>query len=103
MKSINQIFKDNIPLLDEPEVKELVEYCQELEGQVMENTQSEQFNLEDKLAEVVRDIYISVNQVIKNEEDAERFKEIEHVDFKQCIKNLREFISKFSVDNNFRL
>ena len=35
MKSINQIFKDNTSLMDEPEVKELIEYCQELEGKVM--------------------------------------------------------------------
>jgi hypothetical protein len=37
MKNINQLFRRNPGLLDEPEVKQLIEYTQDLEGQVMEN------------------------------------------------------------------
>ena len=49
MKSINQIFKNNKSLMYEPEVVELIEYCQELEGEIIENKQSEKFSFEDKL------------------------------------------------------
>ena len=36
MKSINQIFKGNKHLMDLDPVQELIEYTQELEGQVLE-------------------------------------------------------------------
>ena len=36
MKNINQIFKDKTFLMDYPEVEELIEYCRELEGEVLE-------------------------------------------------------------------
>ena len=35
MKSINQIFKDNKSLMDEPEVQKLIDYCLELEENVV--------------------------------------------------------------------
>ena len=36
MKNINQIFKNNTSLMYHPEVDELIEYCRELEGKVVE-------------------------------------------------------------------
>ena len=49
MKSINQIFKNNPDLMESPEVRELIDYCRELEGDIMENTQSEKFSFCDKI------------------------------------------------------
>ncbi len=42
MKSIKQIFKDNPELMDISEVNELIEYCSDLEGIVIENRQNKQ-------------------------------------------------------------
>jgi len=39
MKSINQIFRDNEHLMDLGPVEELIEYCRELEDEVVENNQ----------------------------------------------------------------
>ncbi|PIR80447.1 MAG: hypothetical protein COU25_00015 [Candidatus Levybacteria bacterium CG10_big_fil_rev_8_21_14_0_10_35_13] len=103
MKSINQIFKNNKELLDEPAVRELIEYCTELEGQIFANTQEKQFTFEDKLSELIRDIYISIAQVQNEEKDAIRFDEIEHVDFENCIENLKICIQNFATENKFRL
>ena len=36
MKNIRQIFKSNTSLMDHPEVQELIDYCVELEGNVVE-------------------------------------------------------------------
>ena len=36
MKNIKQLFRGNLDLLEKPEVQELIEYTQELEGQVLE-------------------------------------------------------------------
>ena len=40
MKNINQIFKNNKHLMDHPEVQELIYYCVDLEGQVVEKIQN---------------------------------------------------------------
>ena len=101
MKSINQIFRDNTALLDEPEVQELVEYYKELEDEVIDLRQTDVSVMEGKLAEVVRDIYHSINKTIKEDEDAIRFKETDSVDFNEAVLNLRKFLIKFATDNQF--
>jgi len=73
MKSINQIFASNPELREAPEVKELIEYCQELEGQVIESTQASQFSFEDKLASLVRDIFTSIKDIEREEQEHQRF------------------------------
>jgi hypothetical protein len=40
MKNITQIFKNNYHLMDIPQVEELIEYTQELEGMVLEDRKS---------------------------------------------------------------
>ena len=36
MKSIREIFKNNPSLLDEPEVEKLMDYCNELQDEIVE-------------------------------------------------------------------
>ena len=104
MKSINQIFRDNTSLMDEPEVKELIEYCQELEGKVMDVEMMEQYNMENKLTFLVREIYESCVEDLEREEENERWPELnDKPDFKLSIQMLKKYIRKFSIDNNFRL
>ncbi len=104
MKSINQIFKSNPELMEHPEVKELIEYTQDLEGQVMETTQAKQFSFEDKLAEVVRDIYTSLRQFEEDEKQNERFgDEFPKPNYEEGTKNLLQYIKDFAIDNKFRL
>ena len=57
MKSIRQIFKNNLDLLDEPEVQELIEYTQELEGQVLDTKIEKQYDHQDVLLMMIRDIH----------------------------------------------
>ncbi|NBW21502.1 MAG: hypothetical protein EBR82_77445 [Caulobacteraceae bacterium] len=47
MKNINQIFKNNKSLIDHPEVQDLIEYCVDLEGQVLENKIDDTYNKEE--------------------------------------------------------
>jgi HPt (histidine-containing phosphotransfer) domain-containing protein len=103
MKSINQIFKKNPELLDNEEVSELVEYCRELETEIIENKQLSTFSFEDKLAELVRDLNISINQLLKDDADAIRFMETERVNYEEAILNLKKYITNFSIENKFRL
>lgn len=103
MKSIKQIFKDNEYLMEEESVKELIEYCQELENEVIETKQVNKFSFEDKLTELVKEIYHSINSVLKEDENAIRFKETNRVDFKFRVELLKEYLINFSKDNKFNL
>ena len=103
MKSINQIFKDNIKIMKEPEVVKLIDYCKELEEEVIEFNQSKQYNLENKLTELVRDIYSSIIVSISDDKKSIRFEETPRIDFKDSINNLKNYILKFAKDNKFRL
>lgn len=102
MKSINQIFKTNPALKNEPEVEQLIEYCSDLESQVIESTQSKQFSFEDKLAVLVREIYSSVKDLETQQMEHERWG-FESPDYQESVKNLGDYLRRFSRDNNFRL
>lgn len=103
MKSINQIFKNNPQLINDNEVMELIEYCRELESEIIDKNQVKNFSFEDKLSDIVRDLYNSIKEVEKEDEDSIRFGEIERVDYELAIKNLKKYIEDFSKKNKFRL
>jgi len=44
MKNIKQLFRKNPELLDKPEVQEIIEYKQELEGKVMERKVDDKYD-----------------------------------------------------------
>ena len=94
MKSINQIFKNNVELLNEPEVQELIEYTYDLETQVMESTSTTQYSREIDLEETIRDIFHSCNSILKEDEENQRFREYPPVDFKEAIIELKKYIAK---------
>ena len=92
MKNINQIFKNNKHLIEHPEVQELMDYCQELEGKLMEMEINKQYDKEDILINVIRDIKESCEQTINDNEESIRFNEIPRVDFEKCVVNLKKYI-----------
>ncbi len=92
MKNINQLFKNNRKLLYEPEVQELVEYCRELEGKILERKIEDEYSKEQYYAQVFKEIYQSCNDTLKDDEIAERFKETPRVDFKETISNLKNYM-----------
>ena len=82
MKNINQIFKNNTHLMDEPEIIELIEYCQELEGE---------------------EIYDSCDKTLTDDQLSERFKETPRVDFKEAVINLKKYMGAVSQMYGFML
>lgn len=102
MKSINQIFKNNPELMDIPEVGELIEYCKNLESVVIENKQDKEFSFEDKLTELVRDIFNGIRDVEKQKEEHIRFN-FEAPNYETCVENLKSYLLNFSRENKFRL
>ena len=105
MKSISQIFRHNRDLMDEPEVQELIEYCRELEGQVMDRKIDDNYDKEDILLGIIRDIYSSCKDTLEQDELHERFpREVEPIgDYKESLVNLKRFISDMCRENRINL
>jgi len=102
MKSINQIFKGNEHLLDEKSVSELVDYCKDLEDEIVENNQM--IDQTVILKQLIYEIKTSCDQIIKDDEQNQRWpNDFEKVDFKEAIFNLRKYISTYCQDNKIRL
>jgi HPt (histidine-containing phosphotransfer) domain-containing protein len=101
MKSINQILQNDKELLNNPLVQELINYCTELEDSVIEYKQKEQNSFENTLIELVNELNDSVNQILIDDEEYRRFKEIDPVDFKNAIINLQTYLREFSRINKF--
>jgi len=83
--------------MDEPEVIELIEYCQELEGKFMEVEINKQYDKEDILINVIRDIKESCEQTINDNEESIRFNEIPRVDFEKSVVNLKKYIETINA------
>lgn len=83
--------------MDEPEVIELIEYCQELEGKFMEVEINKQYDKEDILINVIRDIKESCEQTINDNEESIRFNETPRVDFEKSVVNLKKYIESINA------
>ena len=91
-KNIHHLFKTNPSLLDNVEVQELIEYCRELEGVILERKIEDEYSKEQYYAQVFKDIYQSCNDTLNDDALAERFKETPRVDFKETISNLKKYM-----------
>jgi hypothetical protein len=78
--------------MDISEVSELIDYCRELEGKILERKIKDEYSKEQYYAQVFKDIYQSCNDTLKYDELAERFKETPRVDFKETITNLKKYM-----------
>lgn len=100
MKNIHQIFKGNEHLTGFGPVEELIEYCQELEGLVMENVIDEQYDKELILLGMIRDIYDSCNGIGEQEMLHERYpNDFPEVNYKDIVVNLKNYIQKMVSEN----
>ena len=97
MKNVNQIFKNNKHLIEHPEVQELIDYCRELEGKLMEVEINKQYDKEDILINVIRDIKESCEQTINDNEESIMFNETPRVDFEKSVVNLKKYIETINA------
>ena len=103
MKNVNQIFKNNTHLMDEPEVIELIEYCQELEGEVLEKKIEDTYSKEEIYLQILKEIYDSCDKTLTDDQLSERFKETPRVDFKEAVINLKKYMGAVSQMYGFML
>ena len=104
MKNINQIFKGNEHLMDLNPVEELIEYTQELEGQVLERKIEDTYDKEHMLKIMLSDILSSCREYEENKILEDRYPELyEKVDADSLVKNLKDYILDMNFMNNLGL
>lgn len=104
MRSISQIFKDNEHLMDLGPVEELIDYTQELEGQVMETKVNNSYDKEHILKSMLSDILSSCKEYEENKLLQERYPDqYEKVDSDKLVNSLMEYIVEMNTKNNLRL
>ena len=97
---INAVFSGNKELLENTSVSILVSYVSELEGIIMENNIQKKYSKECILKELIVEIYTDCTELLKTEEENERFNFDETVDFKLAIQSLRQHILKMDEEYN---
>jgi hypothetical protein len=90
MKKISQIFKNNRSLIEEPEVSELIDYCNDLESEIIDLRYDLKNNKEETFRSILHDIDISLKEIIKLETNPSRFDK--EIDYKSLIGNLNNYL-----------
>ena len=104
MKNINQIFKSKTFLMDYPEVGELIEYCRELEGEVLEKKIEDTYDKEHMLKTMLSDILSSCREYEQNKILKDRYPELyNELDADSLVKNLMSYIITMNAKNDIRL
>ena len=103
MKRTRDFFKCKPELLDEPAVLDLIDYCQELEGELLEKKRTEKYSKEDILLHFIKELHESCKSLEEQEEESKRFKEVPPVNFQESVTNLKIYIEKFCEDNFLNL
>ena len=104
MKNIKQLFRGNLELIEKPEVQELIEYTQELEGQVMERKVEDSYDKEHMLKSMLSDILSSCREYEENKMLENRYPELyEKVDADSLVKNLMDYIISMNTKNDLRI
>jgi hypothetical protein len=100
MKNIRQIFKGNEHLTGFGPVEELIEYCQELEGQVLERKVEDNYDKEHMLKSMLQDILTSCRDMEETNQLAERYPGMyEKSDAESLVKNLKTYILDMNYKN----
>ncbi len=104
MKNIKQLFRRNPSLLETTEVQKLIEYTQELEGQILERKVEDNYDKEHMFKSMLSDILTSCREYEENKLLQERYPNIiEKLDADHLVKNLMDYISTMNSKNNLRL
>jgi hypothetical protein len=104
MININKLFSRNPGLLDKSEVKELIVYIQELEGEVFEKKIDDTYNKEHMLKSMLSDILDSCREYDENKILQDRYPDLyQSIDADTLVKNLMVYILDMNSKNDLRL
>ena len=102
MKSIREIFKTNPSLLDEPEVAQLLDYCEQLQDEIVEFKFQKTNNKELAMLDMLKEVIKGCNAIEKEQMEHERFG-YEAPNYQERISNLKRYILKRCNDEKIYL
>lgn len=91
MKSIREIFKNKEDLLNEPEVQKLVDYCEELQDEIVELKFQKTDNKELALIDMIKEVIKGCEALEKEQMEHERFG-YDAPDYKSTVSDLKRYI-----------
>ena len=100
MKKPRDLFKLNPILLDEPEVQQLLAYCESLEDELVEFKFEKTNNKELIMLDMLKEVVKSCTAIRQQEMEHERFG-YDLPDYSEAIRNLSSYI--FEMNRNSRL
>ncbi len=104
MKNIKQLFRRQPDLLEKPEVQELIEYTQELEGQLLERKVEDSYDKEHMLKSMLSDILSSCREYEENKILQDRYPDLyQSIDADTLVKNLMAYIFDMNRKNDLRI
>lgn len=104
IQNINKIFRKRPDLLEKEEVKTLIEYTKELEGQIFEKNIDDTYSKDHMFKTMLQDIMTSCREYEENKILKERYPDLyEEMDSDTLVKNLFSYISTMNIKNNLGL
>jgi len=91
MKSIREIFKNKEYLLEEPEVAKLLEYCEQLQDEIVEFKFEKNKNKELAMLDMLKEVIKGCNAIEKEQAEHERFG-YDVPNYQETISNLKQYI-----------
>lgn len=102
MKNKLEIFKKAPDLLDEPEVQELLDYCEKLEDELVDFKFEKNNNKELIMLDMIKEVVKGCNAIEKEQLEHERFG-YQAPDYQETISNLKNYILEICRDNKIWL
>lgn len=102
MKSIREIFRNNTSLQEEPEVAELIAYCEQLQDEIVEFKFQKTNNKELAMLDMLKEVIKGCNAIEKEQMEHERFG-YEAPDYLSTVSNLKRYIYERCKDEKIYL
>ena len=102
MKNKLEIFKNAKNLLDEPEVQELLEYCERLEDELVDFKFEKTYNKELIMLDMIREVIKGCHAMEKEQIEHDRFG-FEAPNYAEAVSNLKSFILGMCKDHKIYL
>lgn len=102
MKSTREIFKTNPSLLDEPEVVQLMDYCEQLQDEIVEFKFAKTNNKELAMLDMLKEVIKGCNAIEKEQAEHERFG-YDAPNYQEILSNLKRYIVKRCQDEKIYL
>jgi hypothetical protein len=102
MKNKLEIFKKAQDLLEEPEVLELLEYCEKLEDELVDFKFEKNKNKELIMLDMIKEVIKGCNAIEKEQLEHERFG-YEAPNYQETISNLKSYILEICRINKIYL